>query len=222
MHAVIVYPTIGTYVLLYYSGSSIPKIIEGKATIYYAKKVNILDLEKMTPSERWALGPIVMYINPDPCTSYTVEVIDINGLKYTFTAPECSNLGKPIFDAMLLWEDLWYPGISTSLLDNWVDEVVRVVVYQKSNNEYVAQIWVLHGSGAYLHMFILGKLTANEVYNIVTTYQANNHVLAGTPYYNKVAYVKPHSTVVPGGLLWNPNTSQWMPAPVITMEITLT
>jgi hypothetical protein len=222
MHVVVIYPTIGEYVLMYYHGSSVPDTEEGYATIITASKYNVLDLRKMTPEQRWSLGPVVMYINPKPCTSYEVVVIDIYGNKYPLPAPACSSSeGKPIFDAMLLWEDLWYPGTAKQTLDNWVDEVVRVVVFQVSNDKYVAEIWVIRGSGAYLHMFILGKLTASEIYNIVSTYQSHDHILKDTQYYNKVAYVKPHGTVVPPGKLWNPNTGTWISTPTITMTITL-
>lgn len=181
-----------------------------------------LDLKDMSPEERWSLGPVVMIVNPKPCTGYEVDVVDIYGLVYRLLAPACSSTeGKPIFDAMLLWEDLWYPGTNINTLDNWVDEVVRVVVFQVSSSEYIAKIWVIHGSGGYLHMFILGKLTPSEIYDIVKTYQENGHILAGTPYYNKVAYVKPHGAIVPPEPVWNPNTGSWMTTPVITMKITL-
>ncbi|WP_167827821.1 hypothetical protein [Pyrolobus fumarii] len=197
----------GEYKLRYIDGSYTVDA-QGRATILV--NVSVLDLSRLFWTERYNLGPVVVFINPYSASKdYTVRVIDIYGNEYVFDMKALvQDSQEVVIDALILWEDLWWPGTGESL-DNYVDHVVRFTVFTNGT----ARIEVVRASGCYLHMFMFSSSLPdfNSVPRIVDEYVANDYMLP--PEYG-VVYVKSHAAVVPDDILkhaiWDPVRGVWV------------
>ena len=196
----------GMYKFKYVGGSTV-RVASGKALIFTN---DTLDLSKMSWSQRYRLGPVVVMLNPYRATrTYTVQVINIRGgvARYTL-APLASDENQVVYDAVLLWEDLWWPGTRASL-DNYIDHVVRVTFFTNST----VRLEVLHMSGCYLHMLIYrpgGPPPFDTVPSIVRQYMSNSYRLPASA---GVVYVKSHGAWAPpisSNKIWDPVNGAWV------------
>ncbi len=203
MHWVYINFATMTYKFRYISGAVV-RDASGKATLLFK---NSLDLSKLSWSQRYALGPIVIFFNPYYATKdYRVSITDIYGSTATYDlTPLTSNPDVVVYDVLLCWEDLWWPG-TTASLDNYIDHVVRITVF--INN--TARIEIMHASGGFLHMFILNPPPFDTIPSIVNTYLANGYRL---PASDGIVYVKAHGAYVPPisvGDIWDPVNGVWI------------
>ncbi|NPB01162.1 MAG: hypothetical protein GXO10_07280 [Crenarchaeota archaeon] len=209
IHFVIINPALDTYQFYYISGSTVESV-SGKLTLWYSNKLYLNDTSF---SYRYnTLGPVVVFVDPYKATqTYTVTIVDIGGTPHTFTLPKLvNNPSEVIADYLICWEDLWWPG-TTAALDNYIDEVIRVTIFVNGT----VRIEPIHGSGAFLHMFMLGSLTEKQVLDAVNAYASLNSCLKGTEY-NFIVFVKPHGTEYSASVsaqLWDPNTCTYITVP---------
>ncbi len=204
IHWVYINLVTGGYRLKYIAGSD-EREATGKAT--FIRDSNTLDLSSMSWEERYALGPVVIFINPYYASKdYTIRVIDIHGGEKVYTLRKLvDGPDKVSLDIVALWEDLWWPG-TTSDLDNYVDHVVRLTIFVNNT----ARIEVLHASGCYLHMFALNPPSFDAIQDIVKQYQDNGFRL---PQGSGIIYVKTHGAEVPPldkEDLWDPVNGKWV------------
>ncbi|WP_338250503.1 hypothetical protein [Pyrodictium abyssi] len=213
----------GRYSFRYIGGGSVQSL-EGTARVIADS--NVLDLSKMTPEERYSLGPVVVIVNPyRAARDYEVTVIDTYGGRHTFPLPRLvDDPAKVVIDVVVLWEDLWTPANRPSpqrgknYLDNYIDHVIRVTVFTNST----ARIEVLHASGCFLHMFMYsprGLPSFDSVPDIVEEYMASSYRL---PRDRGVVYVKSHRAAVPpleDRDIWDPVEGRWVMSwpPVFTV-----
>ena len=196
----------GTYRFKYIDGSTV-RTASGKALILTN---DTLDLSEMNWSQRYSLGPVVIMLNPYRATrTYTVQVVNIKGnvTRYVLN-PLVSDENQVVYDAVLLWEDLWWPG-TTASLDNYIDHVVRVTFFTNST----VRLEVLHMSGCYLHMLIYrpeGPPPFDSIPSIVEQYVSNNYRLPASA---GVVYVKSHGAWAPpisANKIWDPVNGEWI------------
>ncbi len=77
-----------------------------------------------------------------------------------------------LIDALILWEDLWWPRTS-AVLDDYLDHVIRFTLFVNGT----ARIEVVKAKGCYLHMFIYGSSTPSFdiIPSVVKEYMDNGH-----------------------------------------------
>ncbi|MCE4617627.1 MAG: hypothetical protein F7C32_03480 [Desulfurococcales archaeon] len=198
----------GKYMLRYVSGGSTADS-EGYVKVYIDQ--NGIDLSSLSYSERYALGPAVVFVNPyRGAQDYTVWVKDIRGHNNTYTLTQLtSNPNDLVVDAVVFWEDLWWPGTSASL-DNYIDHVVRVSVFYNNT----ARIEIIHASGCYLHFFIYNPTNGlpefDSIPSLVQSYMDNSYTL---PSDLGIVYVKTHGAGVPvlnSYDIWDPVNGVWV------------
>ena len=197
----------GSYRFRYVQGATV-RDAEGKARLVTSS--NVLDLSSMTRSERYRLGPVVVFINPfRAARPYQVRVRTIYGKDFVFDLnPLTGGPDRVVFDALVLWEDLWWPGTGASL-DNYVDHVIRATMFANST----LRVEVMHASGCYLHMFMYragGLPGFEDVPRIVEYYATHGY---REPPGAGIVYVKTHGATVPplgGSDIWDPARGRWL------------
>jgi hypothetical protein len=207
LHWVYVNLATGEYRVRYLSGSTVR---EARGYARVLLNASTLDLSKLSWSERYALGPVVIMVNPYMATrDYTVTIIDINGGVHQFILHRLvDDPSQVVLDAAAFWEDLWWPG-TTASLDNYIDHVIRVTVFANKT----ARVEVLHASGCYLHMLMYrpgGLPGFDSVPGIIERYLANDYRL---PQSDGVVYVKTHGASVPpagDSRVWDPVRGVWV------------
>ncbi len=208
IHFVIINPALDTYKFYYIDGST-TETASGQLTML---TTNILYLNETTLQQRYDLGPVVVFVDPyNAAKTYTVTIVDIYGTPHTFTLTKLVNdPSEVVADYLICWEDLWWPG-TTANLDNYIDEVIRVTIFINGT----VRIQPLHGSGGFLHMFMLGSLTESQILAAVNAYVNLNYCLKGTQY-TFIVFVKPHNTeysATVSAQLWDPNTCTYITVP---------
>lgn len=204
----------GRYRFRYIDGSTV-RDASGIARVFRVE--DTLNLSAMTWEERYRLGPVVVFLNPTRAREpYTVTIVDIRGTPHRYTLTPLP--GDVAVDALLLWEDLWWPG-TTASLDNYIDHVVRATIF--TNN--TVRIEVLHVSGCYLHMLIYrpgGPPGFDTLPSLIQEYLGNNHTL---PEGSGIVYVKSHGAWAPPidtDRIWDPVNAEWITTWPIVIRLT--
>jgi len=209
IHWVYLNLTTGVYRFRYVSGT-VERDANGTVTVL---RTNLLDLSSLTWDERYALGPLVVFVNPYRAEAdYTFTIRDINGVDHVFTLPALVNDQDLVsLDIAVAWEDLWWPNTGASL-DNYIDHVVRLTLFINGT----ARIEILFASGGYLHMFLLNSTLPafDSIPSIVQKYLDNGYRLDPQ---DSVIYVKEHGAVVSttSGQVWDPVNGEYKYPPLI-------
>jgi len=206
----------GWYRFRYIDGS-ITREASGYARVLTS---NTLYLNGTEWLERYHLGPVVIMLNPERgAKDYTVTIVDINGVVHEYTLRKLVDDPSLVaIDAVVFWEDTWWPSTST-LLDNYIDHVIRVTVFVNDT----VRIEVMAASGCFLHMFmysISGLPDFNEVPSIVRKYLENNYRLSAS---DGVVYVKTHGAGVPpldSRDIWDPVGDRWVSSWPVVFTLT--
>ncbi len=197
----------GAYHMRYVDYSTV-RDARGHARVF--TDTNVLDLHAMSWEERYRLGPVVVFINPyKAARDYRVTVIPAAWGTEPVTIdmpPLVNDPHRVLIDALILWEDLWWPG-TTAALDDYLDHVIRFTLFVNGT----ARIEVVKAKGCYLHMFIYGPHMPpfDSIPSIVREYMENGHRLPASA---GVVYVKSHG---PGGRttpprIWDPVRGVWV------------
>ena len=196
----------GEYEMIYIAGTTV-KTASGRAKVF--TETNRLDLSRLSWKKRYDLGPVIVFLNPYFAVKpYSVTVVNIHGRPFTATlkslVPDKTLVG---LDAVVFWEDLWWPGTGASL-DNYIDHVVRITAF---TNDTV-RIEVIHASGCYLHMLFINPPPAdkNTIQRIVEQYMSKPRYRL--PPESGAVYVKTHGAYVPPlgpHDIWDPIKGDW-------------
>ena len=196
----------GEYEFIYIDGLTI-RTANGRAKVF--KDTNVLDLRKLNWSERYALGPVVVFINPYfAAKDYEVKIINIGGSTIRIPVKKLVDDKRLVgLDAIACWEDLWWPNTRADL-DDYQDHIVRITVF--TNN--TIRIEVIYTEAGYIHMFFIKPPPADreKLRNLVNQYTANNYTL---PMESGVVYVKAHGAKIPPldpYELWDPVEGVWI------------
>jgi len=196
----------GEYEFIYINDSTVRKA-SGYVKVF--KDTNVLDLGKLDWNERYALGPVVVFINPYfAAKDYEVTIISIDGYTIKIPMKKLVDDRRPVvLDAIACWEDLWWPNTRADL-DDYQDHVVRITVF--TNN--TIRIEVVCAEARYIHVFFIKPPPADreKLKNLVDQYTANNYTL---PMEAGVVYVKAHDAKIPplGPYeLWDPVKGVWI------------
>jgi len=174
-----------------------------------------IDLSTMTYSEKYALGPVLVFVNPYAAAQdYTITIIDANGNPITFQLPALTdNPGTVMIDLVLAWEERWWPDAARDFIDNYADHVVRVTVFANGT----ARSETLYARARFLHMYLFNTTLPpfHSIPAILQEYDNNGYTL--DPAYG-VRYVKPRNTEItndPTVQVWDPNTGTWTSPPLV-------
>ena len=196
----------GEYELIYIDGDDV-KTASGRAKVL--KDTNVIDLSKLSWEERYKLGPVIVFVNPYfAAKDYEVEIIDIRGTHLKIPMEKLVDDKSLVgLDALVCWEDLWWPGTSASL-DDYQDHIVRVTVF--TNN--VVRIEIVYTEAGYIHVFFIDPPSADKgkLQDLVRRYMDNNYRL---PFETGVVYVKAHNVEIPpldSHDLWDPVAGEWV------------
>lgn len=193
--AILLYPLVGLYNYLYSNGQPLPSVSPGKGytsimtlttslpeplstyiklntTTFYA---DFYDLYyAINNATRYSellykyFGPFIVVVNPTwGVKEFEVYIHGQHGdIRQYYFPPVANSTYNVAVDLIILFEDLWMPGYY-SVLDNYVDHVVRVTVF---TNNTIA-VWVYHCSGDYLHAFYLNPPSLDDIYKPMTLYE---------------------------------------------------
>ena len=197
----------GEYEFIYIDGPNDVRRATGYAKVF--KDINVLDLRKLSWEERYALGPVVVFINPHfAVKDYEVTIINTGGGVIRIPVKKLVDDKRLVgLDAIACWEDLWWPNTGASL-DDYRDHVVRITVF--TNN--TIRIEVIHTAAGYIHVFFIKPPPADreKLKNLVNQYMNNNYML---PPETGVVYVKAHDVSIPPldpHDLWDPVKGEWI------------
>jgi len=196
----------GEYEFIYIDDQGVRRA-SGRAKVL--KDTNVLDLSKLDWNERYKLGPIVVFINPHfAAKDYEVKIITIGEHLVKISMEKLVDDKRLVgLDALVCWEDLWWPNTGASL-DDYQDHVVRITVF---TNDTI-RIESLQAKGGYLHVFFINPppVDKEKLQSLVNQYMANNHTL---PLEAGVVYVKAHGVKIPPldpYDLWDPVEGKWI------------
>ena len=196
----------GEYELIYIDGDDV-KTASGRAKVL--KDTNVIDLSKLNREERYKLGPVIVFVNPYfAAKDYEVEIIDIRGTHLKIPMEKLVDDKSLVgLDALVCWEDLWWPGTSASL-DDYQDHIVRITAF---TNDTV-RIEIVYTEAGYIHVFFIDPPLADKgkLQDLVRRYRDNNYRL---PPETGVVYVKAHNVKIPppdSHDLWDPVAGKWV------------
>jgi len=197
----------GEYELIFINGPNDVRRASGRAKVL--KNTNVLDLRKLSPEERYRLGPTIVFINPYfAAKDYEVTIVNIGGGSIRIPMKKLvDGRGFVGLDALVCWEDLWWPNTWANL-DDYRDHVVRITVF---TNDTI-RIEVVQAKGGYVHVFFINPPPTykEKLQNIVKYYMDNNHTL---PPEAGAVYVKAHGASIPlldSNDLWDPVEGTWI------------
>ena len=188
-------PVVGYWVMFYWSNNGL-KRVEGALTLL---EHPVLNLSSLSWSERYSLGPVIVFINPYRGSKrYTVTIVTIYGGGYSFTLEPLPDPQHIVLDVVVAWEDEWYPGTGQPL-DNWADHVFRVTLYMNGT----VRVEALRYSGTWLHMIFAHAPSVESLLRLTRLYDDNGYRL---PESSGVAYVKIHTSRATGtpSAIWDP------------------
>jgi len=197
----------GEYDFIYIDGRDVRRT-SGRARVL--KDTNVLDLRKLNWNERYKLGPVIIFINPHYATKdYEVTIYDLreNRPQNFLMRKLVDDKGLVGLDALVCWEDLWWPNTRASL-DDYTDHVVRITVF---TNDTI-RIEIVHASEAgYLHAFFINPPPADKekLQDLANQYNENGYRL---PRESGVVYIKRHGTrpiPPPNNQIWDPVEGKW-------------
>jgi len=196
-----------------YVNRGVVKDAEGRAPVYVS--AGRLDLCNTTKSWREQLGPVVVFLNPyRAAADYTVVVVPAScGRERRIAMPRLvDRKDLVVLDALVLWEDQWWPGTSRTI-NNYLNHVVRVTLFTNAT----LRVEVLQATGPSLHMFLYrpaGLPSFDEVPSIVERYMDDTYVARYMLREDDgVVYVKTHDARVPPveeGDIWDPVEGIWV------------
>jgi len=127
---------------------------------FYGKAPLITDSEVRLPgwvpwSNRPFDSPVIVAVNPTYARRDWVFTVNLAGQPYRFYLQALGE--EALGDYLLLWEDLYNPFRPPSSVDDWMDHVVRVTLFENGT----LRVAILRAKGGYRQAFYVGLPSIN-------------------------------------------------------------